>query len=226
MALRTKKEFYAEDRPILKRKPAKGEPTPAAKDKATRAKRNATARAKDASIAYEEGGGDRLNQHPITKVRTKPARNPLDLTPIKLSKHQEAFCQAMLTPLITQSAAYRLSNPTSLKWLGNKVAVKATALMQMERVRDRIDQLRAPILAKVQLKAQYNLESAMSEASAALTLAMATDNAGAAVSAITLRAKLNNLLVEQKVVKLGILDGLSFEALTSLRMALEIKVGR
>ncbi len=64
----------------------------------------------------------------------------------------------------------------------------------------------------------------MAEAGAAFEMGRAKEQAGAMVQAITLKAKLNNLLVERKEVKACLLDKLPYETLERLRLLLEVAI--
>jgi phage terminase small subunit len=70
-------------------------------------------------------------------------------------------------------------------------------LLQLPEIQAAIDETRK----KIQAKAGYNLERAMTEAEEAIEFARQTDNANAYVKAVELRSKLNGLLVEKVDVR-------------------------
>jgi phage terminase small subunit len=111
-----------------------------------------------------------------------------------LTPKQEAFCLGIVEGL-TQADAYRRAyDAEGMK--PQTVQSKACILMTDGKIRARIDALRQPIVAKV----QYGVEQAMAEAFEAYELAKEKGNSGAMVAAITLRAKLNQLLIEKREI--------------------------
>ncbi len=146
--------------------------------------------------------------------------NDMSLTP-----RQEKFAQAIVSGH-NQSDAYRISYPKSLKWKDYSVAIEASRMMAKPNVSLRVAKLRAPIIEKIQRDAEYGLRQAMAEAGAAFEMGRANENGGAMVAAVTLKAKLNNLLVERKEVKAGLLDKLPYETLERLRLLLEVAIKR
>ncbi len=142
-----------------------------------------------------------------------------------LTPRQEKFTQAIVSGH-NQSDAYRISYPKSLKWKDYSVAIEASRMMAKPNVSLRVAELRAPIIAKIQRDAEYGLRQAMADADEALDVGRVNENGGAMVQAVTLKAKLNNLLVERKEAKVGLLDKLPYATLERLRLLLEVAIKR
>jgi hypothetical protein len=112
-----------------------------------------------------------------------------------LTAKQEKFAQGIVAGL-SQADAYRQAydagrmKPESVQQLASRV-------MGRVEVRSRVEALRVKVVAKVQAKAVYGIEQAMIEADEAIALCKAKQNGGAMVSAVTLKSKLNGLLVER-----------------------------
>lgn len=124
----------------------------------------------------------------------------------KLTQKMEMFCQAIVTG-VSQADAYRSAYDAG----GMKpetVQNKAYQLMKRGEVRARIEELRKPVVEKL----QYGLEQAMQEAEEALSLAREMQKAGQMVAAIQLRAKLNGLLVEKMQVDATVKGSVSYKA--------------
>lgn len=115
--------------------------------------------------------------------------------PALKSPQREKFCQQIVKGG-TQSDAYRVAFPRSLKWKSDSVNNKSSALMGEDVVAARVAELRAPVIAKI----QYGLEEAMLEAAQAFVVSAGKENGGAMVAAVTLKAKLQGLLVERKII--------------------------
>lgn len=109
-----------------------------------------------------------------------------------LTAKQERFCQAIVSGM-SQADAYRKAYDAE-RMKPETVQNKAHVLMKNGEIRARVEQLRAPVVAKV----QYDLEKAMEEAERALSLAEKKENPGAMVAAVQLRSKLNGLLIEKR----------------------------
>ena len=139
---------------------------------------------------------------------------------IKLTPQREKFAQEIVKGG-TQSDAYRKAYPKSLKWQVNAVNVSASQLMADPNVTLRVAELRAPIVAKI----QYGLEQAMADADEAMEICRAKENGGAFVSAVTLKAKLNNLLVERKEIRIGALDNLEHNDTQAIADAITRRMG-
>lgn len=132
-----------------------------------------------------------------------------------LTPKQEAFCQAIVSG-ISQADAYRKAyDAKSMK--PAVVQNKASLLMKKGEVRVRIENLRRPVIEKL----QYGLEQAMAEAAEAFAVSKAKEQGGAMVAAVQLRAKLNGLLVDRSEVRTGPLDGLTHEELREFHDAIE-----
>ncbi len=109
-----------------------------------------------------------------------------------LTSKQEAFAQAIVSGN-TQADAYRKAFSAG-KMKDETIQQAASRLMADSKVTARVEELRAPVIAKL----QYGLEEAMLEAADSFRVAKAKENGGAMVAAVQLRAKLNGLLVEKR----------------------------
>lgn len=85
-------------------------------------------------------------------------------------------------------------------------AQSANRLLKDADVLARVAELRANLTERLVEKTAYDLAKAMQETDEALRLALAKENPGAAVAAITLRSKLNGLLVDKKEIRTGPLE--------------------
>lgn len=129
----------------------------------------------------------------------------------KLTSKQEKFCHGVVQGL-SQADAYRAAYDAG-NMKPETVQNKAYQLMSRGDVRARVEELRKPVVDEL----QYSLKQAMGEAALAFEMAREKENGGAMVAAVTLRAKLNGLLVEKKEIRTGgLLDDLSHEELKSL----------
>ena len=139
---------------------------------------------------------------------------------VKLTPQREIFAQIVVKGN-NQSDAYRKAFPKSLKWKDNAVNVNASKLMADANVILRVNELRAPVVAKI----QYGLEQAMNEAHEALEVCRNKEQGGAMVQAVTLKAKLNNLLVERKEIRIGALDNLEHDDTQAIADAIQRRMG-
>jgi phage terminase small subunit len=138
---------------------------------------------------------------------------------VSLTAKQEAFCQAIVAGA-SQADAYRKAySAENMK--AETIHEKASRLMADGKVRARVDELRAPVVAEL----RYGLREAMLEADEAFKVAKSKENGGAMVAAATLRAKLNGLLVDKKEIRTGPLDGLDHEQLKALDAAIAALAG-
>lgn len=91
-----------------------------------------------------------------------------------------------------QAEAYRIAFKAAGK--NKTIHEGASRIAADSKVRARINELRAPVVAKV----RYDLEHAMAEVNQAIRLAQKKGNASAMVQAVQLKAKLNGLMVEDR----------------------------
>lgn len=131
-----------------------------------------------------------------------------------LTAKQEAFCQAIVSGM-SQADAYRKAYDAK-RMKAESIHEKASRLMADGKVRARVDELRAPVVAEM----QYDLKQAMQEAAEAFEVAKGKENGGAMVAAVALRSKLNGLLVDRSEVRTGPLDGLDHDDLRKLNDAI------
>lgn len=132
-----------------------------------------------------------------------------------LTAKQEAFAQAVASGM-TQSDAYR-SAYSAGKMKATSINVNASKLMADTNIAQRVVSLRAPVIAKM----QYGLQEAMLEAEDAFKVSKMKENGGAMVAAVTLRAKLQGLLIERKEVRTGPLDDMPADELEAMDAAIE-----
>jgi hypothetical protein len=109
-----------------------------------------------------------------------------------LTPKREKFAQAVASGM-AQAAAYRAAF-NCRKSTDKTIHEHASRLAADGKVRARIAELRAPVVAKV----RYELEQAMRECDEAIALAKKTESASAMVAAVTLKSKLNGLMVEDR----------------------------
>lgn len=134
----------------------------------------------------------------------------------RLTAKQEAFAQGVANGA-TLTAAYSAAHGMSPDDPSIKKCSSYSA--RSPRVAARIGELRNVLAAKLAKRVAYGIEDAMKEAQAALELATDKGNAGAAVAAIQLRAKLMGLLVEKREVRSGPLDGMRPDELEAMNAA-------
>jgi phage terminase small subunit len=133
---------------------------------------------------------------------------------MSLTAKQEAFCQAIVSGM-SQADAYRKAYDAG-NMKAETIQKRASELMANGEVAGRVQELRAPVVAEL----QYDLRAAMVEAEEAFKVAKGKENGGAMVAAVTLRAKLNGLLVERSEVRVSPLDSLEHGELKAIRDAI------
>jgi len=119
---------------------------------------------------------------------------------VALTQKQETFCLAIVSGMKPSEAYKKAYNATNMK--PATISVKANELLANGNVTVRIEQLRKPVVEKV----QYDLEQAMSEAAEAFEVSKGKEQGGAMVAAVQLRSKLNGLLVERKAITISIVQ--------------------
>ena len=126
-----------------------------------------------------------------------------------LSHANEVFCQCLARGY-TKTDAYREAYPKSKTWKDASAANKASALSKVAAIQARVAAIQAPAIQEIrQNSAGYGLKEAMDEAERALALAERSNQAGAMVAAVQLKAKLNALLVERREVSVTQMDGMT-----------------
>jgi len=133
-----------------------------------------------------------------------------------LTAKQAAFCNAVALENQSLTDAYRAVYDTS-KCKPETVHRSATQLAKSPTIAARIAELRGKVEATAVKAAAYTLEHAMGEAGDVLERAKAAGQVGAAVSAVTLRAKLAGHLMEKIRVQAGPLDESDVKELIALR---------
>jgi len=118
--------------------------------------------------------------------------------PLVNLKHERfaEFCAAGMPAAEAYEQAGYTPNPNNARRLRAKPAVKMRIEALMRAASDRALDESARVLREI----GYSKADAMVEAQSAFHLALETKNAAAAVSAVKLKAQLNNLLVERREV--------------------------
>jgi len=119
----------------------------------------------------------------------------------RLTDQQEIFCHEIVKGK-SQFQAYQAAYPSSIRLDRSYSDIKASLLIGQAKIQSRIEALRAPILRKT----TYDVVAAHEEAGRAFDLAMSTEQVGAAVAAVQLRAKLHGLITEKREIKLTKFD--------------------
>ena len=126
------------------------------------------------------------------KAGTSRAVSTTETVVEKLTPQQDKFSTLIATGM-GQSEAYRAAyNAKGMK--AATVHRNACALVRHNKVATRVAEIRKPIVEQ----ARYGLREAMAEAEQARTQALMLGQSGPAVSAVTLRARLHGLLVEDR----------------------------
>lgn len=114
---------------------------------------------------------------------------------MRLTKKQEAFCQEFMKSR-NQSEAYRKAyQPLDAK--PSTIRRKASAVMKVEKVRKRLEELRAPALEE----AQMTLTNHLIDLKEIRDIAIANNQFSAAVNAEIARGKAAGLYVEKKDIQ-------------------------
>ena len=124
--------------------------------------------------------------------RVKAGTSTVETVGEKLTPRQEKFATLTATGM-GQSEAYRAAyNAKRMK--ASSVHELASRLAAHVKVKSRVAEIRKPIVEQ----ARYSLKEAMAEAEEARVQALMLGQTGPAVSAVTLRSRLNGLLVEDR----------------------------
>ena len=108
----------------------------------------------------------------------------------------ERYCQLIVSGL-TQVEAYIQSRPDRVM-RRRSASEDAQDLMKQPGIRRRIEELRAPVIAKVRKKFEYTLDDAMAEINRTEQLAQALLQPAVMLQAIKLKAQLQKILVSVK----------------------------
>jgi hypothetical protein len=134
-----------------------------------------------------------------------------------LTPKEEAFAQAIV---LGKSGidSHRVAYPG--RYSDKQRYEEASKLLARPKISQRVATLRAPVLERL----RYGYWTAMTELGQAFEMAKANRNAAAMVSAVTLRAKLSGLLVEERKNNRDPFDGWTpeqvQEALVEVRKAI------
>lgn len=151
--------------------------------------------------------------------------------PALKSPQQEKFCQTILKGG-TQSDAYRAAYPKSMKWKESSVYSNSSTMMADAKVIQRIAELRAPVIAKVQLTREWVLNQLIEVVEMAKTLdpiiskdgetsGDVKQNLAAANKALELLGKEQGMFVDRKEIRTGALDDIPHEELEKLNAAIK-----
>jgi hypothetical protein len=135
-----------------------------------------------------------------------------------LSVKQEAFIAAYTETGVAAEAyrtAYHASNMSD-----HAIYKEASKLMRHPLIAPRITEFKVMVSNKVVERIVYDTQAAMQEAHQAFNLALRRENPAAMIAAVTLRAKLNGLIVDKAEIKAGPLDELSDSDIFALHDAL------
>ena len=147
-------------------------------------------------------------------------RNPRPLTARK-----SIFCEKVAEGA-TLTDAYSVSHDVS-KMKKNTISARASELAKVPAIADRIAYLQGVATAAAVERISYSIEDAMRQADDAYDFAKENGQAGAAVSAATLKAKLAGLLIERRDVRsAGPLDDADIAVLLRMRRDLEESMAR
>jgi len=114
------------------------------------------------------------------------------------------------------SEAYRAAFDTG-RMLDSSVASAATKLKALPQIQEKLAQQRERVEVVMAKQVAYSMIDAFRESEEARQLAHSVGQAGAAVAAVTLRAKLGGLLVERKEVRIGALEDTDLDELLAMR---------
>ena len=133
-----------------------------------------------------------------------------------LTGKRETFCQLVVAGS-TYTDAYLEAYRKPAGYDRKGAAEEGSRLMAVTDLVLRVQELRRPVIRKVQRKFEYNLNKALGDAEDAYNLAYEQGNAGQMLAAIELRAKLCRFLTEQVEHRHGLLDDASTATLIEMR---------
>ncbi len=154
---------------------------------------------------------------PLTSSQgvSKVARAKGRMVPIgnqELTSGQEAMALALASGL-SQVNAYRQAFKPPKSRSRSAIDAAAYRLARHPKVMRRVKEMREKMIGE----AAYTLEAAMEEAERAYNQALLIGQPGAAVSAVTLRARLHGLLVEDRANAREALSGMTDKELEQLK---------
>ena len=112
---------------------------------------------------------------------------------MNLTPKQEAFCQAIVAGA-NQAAAYRIAYDAE-NMAQSTIYVKASLLMREDKITERVNQLRTPVVQAI----VYGVKEAMGEAEEARVMAREDRDGSVMVAATNLKSRLGGLLTEKSV---------------------------
>ena len=139
-----------------------------------------------------------------------------------LTAKRERFCQ-LVAAGETYTDAYLEAYRKPVGYDRKGAAEEGSRLMAVSDLVLRVQELRRPVIRKVQRKFEYNLNKALGDAEDAYNLAYEQGNAGQMLAAIELRAKLCRFLAEQVEHRHGLLDDASTQTLIEMREWIELR---
>lgn len=137
-----------------------------------------------------------------------------------LTPREEAFAQGVAKGL-DQAEAFRVTHPHARRWKPESVWVKASQMAARDKVQTRVRQLQSMLRAEAENKLRFGIAEAFEMADEAFECGKKFEQAGAMVSAATLKAKIAGLIVHKQERIPGLLDGLSDEDVRAIRDAIE-----
>jgi hypothetical protein len=140
---------------------------------------------------------------------------------------RERFCQLMASGGYTQTAAYceAFDKPSETEADRQYAAECASRLANDTDVVLRIQELKKPVIRRLQRKFEYNVQKALEQCQTALDLAYAQGDPKTLLKAIELQSKLVKILGEEINVnhRYGVLDDASTQVLLEMRKELEVR---
>ena len=142
-----------------------------------------------------------------------------------LTAKQEVFAQGIALHGLNQTDSYTKAYGAG-KMTQDSISTRASKLAALSEVSARIVVLRDRATAAVVAKVAYTMADAMAAAKKAEELAHGEGQAGAAVAAVTLQAKLAGHLIERKEVRSGPLEDVDIQRLLAMKAQAEVDLAR
>jgi hypothetical protein len=137
-----------------------------------------------------------------------------------LTAKREKFCQ-LVAAGATYTDAYLEAYQKPAGYDRKVAAEEASRLMAITDVQLSVQELRRPVIRKIQRKFEYGLQKALEQCNEMYELAYANGNATAMGKSIELQAKLAHILSEQVEHRHGLLDDASTETLLAMKAEIE-----
>jgi hypothetical protein len=137
-----------------------------------------------------------------------------------LTAKREKFCQ-LVAAGATYTDAYLEAYQKPAGYDRKVAAEEGSRLMAITDVKLRVQELRRPVIRKMQQKLEYNLQKALAQADEMYQLAYEQGNVTGMGKAITLQSKLVKILSDQVEHHHGLLDDASTETLLAMKTEIE-----